>query len=328
MDRGKPGEPAQSELFEDVAAAAPAKLSRIQRRVVDAAVEIAGPPENPVVPEFLHSVLCQLSLPRNHTDARVFERSSGQVSIRIKAGELYDGNRFVEQPLPYGSRPRLVLVHVCSQAIRTQSRDIEVGKSAREFLDRLGIKSTGGKNGSYTIFRKQMLALAACEMLIGYPTPRGAATIKAPPISRFEAWLTPTEGQAVMWPGVMTLSPDFYDSLKDHAVPLRSEALAAIKHSSLAIDIYTWLAHRLCRVRKSEGVRVYWTNLKEQFGEEYNQLRDFKKEFRQALKQALSVYPDAKVEDITGGLLLKPSPPPIPKTQVLVELPRRASASD
>ena len=124
-----------------------------------------------------------------------------------------------------------------------------------------------------------------------------------------------------MWPGVMTLSQPFFDSLKDHAVPLRPDALAAIKHSSLALDIYTWLAHRLCRVRKRDGVPVYWTNLKEQFGKEYSDPRNFKKEFRQALRQALVVYPDAKVEEITSGLLLRSSLPPIPKTQVLVQLP-------
>src|SRR5215213_6197986 len=127
------------EVFESVAP------SRIHRRVVDAATSIAMLSEGSILPEYLHSVLCQLSLPRNATEARVFERTSGQVSIRIKAGELHDGQSFVEQLLPYGSRPRLVLVHVCSQAIRTQSRDVEVGKSAREFLDRIGIKqSTGG----------------------------------------------------------------------------------------------------------------------------------------------------------------------------------------
>ena len=123
-------------------------------------------------------MLCQVRLPRNSTSARSFERASGQASIEVKAGELCDGRTFVEQPLLYGSRRRLVLVHVCSQAVRTLARDIEVGKSASEFLSRLGIKhSTGGKHGSYTLFRKQMLVLAACEMLIGYPTLSGFARL-------------------------------------------------------------------------------------------------------------------------------------------------------
>ncbi len=297
-------------------------MSLVRQRVLDAAVDLMQSSEGAILPEYLHSVLCQINLPRNTTTARSFERTSGQVSIKIKAGELYDGLRWIEQPLPYGSRPRLVLVHVCSQAVRTKSRDVEVGKSAREFLGRLGIEqSTGGKNGSYTQFRKQMLALAACEMLLAYPTPRGMANVKAPPITKFETWYTPNDKQAIMWPGVMSLSQEFYDSLRDHAVPLRPEALAAIKHSSLALDIYAWLANRLCRVRNLQGTKVFWANLREQFGQEYADPRNFRKKFLVALKQALLVYPDARVEEVPSGFLLKPSPPPIPKTMALVGHP-------
>lgn len=79
----------QADLFESDIVSVPAKLTRIRRRVIDAAVDMRTPSDNTVVPEFLHSVLCQLSLPRNQTDARIFERSSGRVSIRIKAGELF-----------------------------------------------------------------------------------------------------------------------------------------------------------------------------------------------------------------------------------------------
>jgi len=104
----------------------------------------------------------------------------------------------------------------------------------------------------------------------------------------------------------------------EFAVPLDSRALAALKHSALALDIYTWLAHRLCRINKIEGVKVSWGNLKEQFGQEYGSSRDFKKEFRQALLQVHAVYPDARIEDFPGGLTLLASPPPIPKTQILM----------
>jgi hypothetical protein len=44
----------------------------------------------------------------------------------------------------------------------------------------------------------------------------------------------------------------------------------------------------------------------------------FKKEFRQAIRPALAVYPDARVEEVAGGILLRPSQPPMPKTQVSV----------
>lgn len=70
-------------------------------------------------------------------------------------------------PLPYGTRPRLVLFHVCSEAIRRKSPEVEVERSASGFLDRLGI-AKGGE--SMAAFKRQMLALAACRMQIGYRT--------------------------------------------------------------------------------------------------------------------------------------------------------------
>jgi hypothetical protein len=41
---------------------------------------------------------------------------------------------------------------------------------------------------------------------------------------------------------VIELTPKFFASLTEFAVPLDARALAALKHSALALDVYTWLA--------------------------------------------------------------------------------------
>ena len=58
------------------------------------------------------------------------------------------------------------------------------------------------------------------------------------------------------------------------------------------------------------GVKVSWSNLMEQFGQDYGRSKDFKKAFRKALRQVCLVYPDARLHDVMGGLLLKPSHAP------------------
>jgi hypothetical protein len=73
-----------------------------------------------------------------------------------------------------------------------------------------------------------------------------------------------------------------------------------LRHSALALDAYTWLAHRLCRISRAEGVKLSWANLQDQFGVEYSDRRDFKKKMRSALRMACSVYPAARVEDEPG----------------------------
>lgn len=262
-------------------------------------------------------------MPRRATEARVFERQNGPFSILLEAGKLWTGKEWKPQPLPYGTTPRLVMVHLSSEAIRTQNRRVELGDSMRQFLQTLGIQTNGGKRGGYTTFRKQMEALAACRLSIGMKSEGRVVTVDAKPIKRFEAWLQNDGEQQTLWPGVLELSPDFYETLSEHAVPLDYRALSALKHSALALDVYTWLAHRLCRIKQPAGVMLSWGNLREQFGQEYANPKDFKREFRNVLRQVWLVYPDARIENVAGGIILRESPPPIRKvTTALTEVRR------
>jgi hypothetical protein len=279
-------------------------------KLIEAAALIASDP--PERAEYLHAVLCQVGLPRRRQDARTFDRTSGAASLAIEAGRLWNGRRWIEQPLPYGTRPRLVLVHVTGEAVRTRSPVVEVGHSIRGFMRELGA-DPGGRE--LARFKAQMLALAACRMTLGTLSRAGnPVTIDAKPIRSFEAWLHPTGEQRTLWPGTLELSAEFFATAAAHAVPLDPRALAALKGSALALDLYTWLAHRLCRVRRREGVKVTWQNLREQFGQEYSDPKNFRHEAVRAIRSALAVYPHAKVEQVDGGLLLRPSSPPIRRT--------------
>ena len=75
-----------------------------------------------------------------------------------------------------------------------------------------------------------------------------------------------------------------------------------------------WLAHRLHRI-EGKGFILHWHSLREQFAQEYTGKdadKDFKKKFLPALQKVLAVYPQAKVQQVRGGILLNGSPPPIP----------------
>ncbi len=296
-------------------------LPPTKRRLLDAAVDIQQVP--PAHIDFLHTTMCQVGLPRSRVAGTVFERSNGNSIIRIESGALMLGGKLKDQPLPYGTHPRLVMVYISSEAIRNKSRVVEVGGSTRAFLRRLGISEGGGPRGGLTTFRRQMQALVACRLTLGYSMDGHDTTIYVKPIHRFDAWLQHDENQTTLWPGVMELSQEFYESLKEHAVPLDHRALGALKHSALALDIYCWLAHRLYRIRNHDGLFLSWANLQEQFGQEYNVRKDFTKELRKLLRQVKAVYPAAKFEVVTGGVKFYASPPPIAKTQVVVELPSK-----
>lgn len=296
------------------------RITRHQGKLLFAHDQISAEPPDRL--QFSHTVLCQVGMPRKATPERSFERTNGNKSLLVEAGRLWNGLGWVDQPLPYGAIPRLVMVHVSTEAVQTRSRVIDIGESMRQFLLQLGLHGTGGPRGGYTALRKQLQALAACRMTLGMTDGDRISTIDAKPIKRFDAWLANglhDGSQRTLWPGELELSEDFFDTLTRHAVPLDYRALAALKHSALALDIYTWLAHRLQRVTDHRGTKVSWSNLKDQFGQDYGRSKDFKKSFRKALRQVCLVYPDAKLRETPGGLLLKPSHAPVRRTHLLIQ---------
>lgn len=293
------------------------ELPKLTRRIVDAAVSIEE--VDTETPEFLHAVLCQIGLPRSRVDGRTFDRSSGNASLLIEGGKIFKGGKWIDAPVPFGTKPRLVLYHLCSEAVRTQSPEIDMGGSMAEFLRRIGIHHVGKGTRQ---FKEQMLCLAACRMTIGMFDGGRVRQIKTDPMHKFDAWIAHDPNQRALWSDEIVLGQEFFETLCEHAVPLDPRAIHALQNSALALDIYTWLAHRLCRVRKRDGVKLSWKNLKEQFGQEYKTSKDFKKSFKAALFKVRCVYSSARIEEEIGGIRLFSSPAPIRKRQVVVSLPR------
>ncbi|MEX3614412.1 MAG: replication protein RepA [Burkholderia gladioli] len=185
-------------------------------------------------------------------------------------------------------------------AVRNKAQEIPIGDSAADFLRLMDMDSQGARYGA---LRTQMHALAACRLQMGH---KGRTMPNMAPVKQFDAWVTNKDvRQRALWPGLMTLSDDYFSSLIESAVPLDNRALHALKGSALALDIYAWLAQRLHRIQ-GRGLTLHWKSLREQFAQEYKGKdpdKDFKKEFLPAL---------GKVKKVTGGVLLIGSPPPIP----------------
>ncbi|WP_182333664.1 replication protein RepA [Stenotrophomonas acidaminiphila] len=280
--------------------------TRAEKALIAASARIMGSPPAGEDMAFTHSVLCQVGLPRSEVDGREFMRRSGAVWLNVQAGYLDEGSGPVAQPIPYGALPRLAMAWVSTFAVRNKAQEIPLGDSAADFLRLMGMDDQGNR---YTALRKQMHALAACRMQFGFQ----GRTLNSQPVKQFDAWLA-TGNQRPLWPGVMVLSTDYYQSLQESAVPLDNRALHALKGSALALDIYTWLAHRLHRI-EGRPIILHWKSLREQFAQEYtgqNADKDFKRAFLPALHKVKAVYPAAKVDPVKGGILMMPSPPPIP----------------
>ena len=101
--------------------------------------------------------------------------------------------------------------------------------------------------------------------------------------------------------------------------PLSQRLIAALAHSAMGLDIYTWLAQRLHRVRRGRQELVPWAVLHEQFGASYTRLRDFRGFFLRQLAAVHIQYPDARFEANRKGLWIRHSPPPVTRSAVTID---------
>lgn len=285
-------------------------LTRSQRRLLDASTAIRS--DSPDRIDFLHTVQCQCGIPYRNPgdDVREWDRKQGNASLRIEAGSAIDprtGN-FRKLGLPYGEKPRLVLIHLATEAVRTGSPVVNVEESMTSFARSLGLETNGQQ---LRALKEQLARLAAATLRMGVVEAGRAVQVNTQFVSAFDLWFPKQADQRVLWPSTVRLSEEYFQSLGRHAVPLDHRAVAALASSAMALDMYVWLAQRLHRVPPSKPQFVAWTTLHEQFGQGFARVRDFRRRFLHALPPVVSAYPAARVAADAKGLTLTHSAPPV-----------------
>jgi Plasmid encoded RepA protein len=290
------------------------RLSRVHRRII---TPLDAEQDDEQRLAFQHTVFCQTSLPyRDPGDAvRLWQREQGTVTLQVQAGYVANPQtrKMMQVGLPWGTKPRLILAHLNAEALRQGSPEIEVESSLSAFVKRIR-GFDGGREIRF--FKDQLTRLSACHVRLALFREKSAHQIETNVITAFDLWLEKDERQRVLWPSTIRLSLDYFASLQEHAVPLNEGDLAALAHSAMALDIYAWLAQRLHRVTPLHPAFVTWAALKQQFGPDYNRMRDFKRFFRSALRQVRARYDRARLDLDERGITLHHSLPPVTKRQV------------
>ncbi|RZK28320.1 MAG: plasmid encoded RepA protein, partial [Hymenobacter sp.] len=196
---------------------------------------------------FQHTVLCQAGLPYRDPGEEVtrWQRINGNVHLSISAGVAMDPEKgLVQIGLPFGPKARLILAHLNGEALRAQSPEIEVEASLTAFVKRLKLDS-GGR--TINTIKDQLTRLSTANITLGTVRDGRAVTINSQIVTAFDLWFSKDGCQKFLWPSTLRLSTDYFESLKQHAVPLHDRALMALSGNAMALDIYAWLAQRLHR---------------------------------------------------------------------------------
>lgn len=280
------------------------------RRLMDAAAVTAADQPSSIL--YQHTIFCQTGLPYRDPgdDVLRWKRVNGRVHLSIIAGEAMHPGRgeLVQIGLPYGPKPRLIMAFLNGEALRQQSPEIEVQASLTAFVKRLKLHP-GGR--TINTIKDQLTRLATAHITLGMMVEGRAITVNSQVVSAFDLWFQKDKSQRVVWPSVLRLSADYFDSLTRHAVPLHDAALKALSGNAMALDVYAWLAQRLHRVDPSKPAFVPWPALQEQFGWNYERLTNFRPVFSQNLAMVKTQYQAANVALDRRGMTLRHSASPV-----------------
>jgi hypothetical protein len=247
---------------------------------------------------FMARAMVQATLPHRKVDGNEFTRVNGSFTLSLMAPAKIG--------LPYGTVPRLLLAWVTTEAVKTQSRELELGDSMSAFMGELGLSPTGGSTGSITRLKNQSRRLFASTVSATYEDNDKVADIGYRLADRSVLWWHAKEPeQAGLWKSTVTLSEHFFNEVVDRPVPIDMRAIKALKQSPMALDIYTWLTYRVSYLKRP--TIIPWAALAMQFGSNYAQTRQFKAAFQTELKKVLLVYSQVQVEAGDTGLIVKPS---------------------
>ena len=296
-------------------------LSKVERRAIKTSVNISMEPPEEIA--FQHTVLCQTSMPYRNpgSNVREWDRRQGAVHLRIEAGSALnpETDEYVQLGLPFGPKPRLVLSHLNAEALKQGSPLIEVEDSLTAFVQRIqGFSPNGYQIRS---FKNHLSSLSVSTIRLAMATEERALQVNSQIVDAFDLWFTKEGQQRLLWPSTIHLNDKYFASLQKHAVPLDERALGALSHSSMALDIYSWLAQRLHRIPAGRPQFITWAAIKDQFGQGHKRMNNFKAVFRVAMKQVLVQYQAANVQEDGRGLTLRNSAPPVAKTLYLVKKP-------
>jgi hypothetical protein len=264
---------------------------------------------------FMTRLLTLCSLPRKDPgNSLQYVRKNGPYTLGMVAG--------VDNKLPFGNMPRLLLAWICTEAVRTQSRDLQLGHSLAAFMRELGINSdSGGSRGARTLLKTQIDRLFNAHVQLILETPGRKTTVSSTVADRTDLWWdykAPT--QDTLWQSSVRLGESLFEEIVKNRVPLDMRILKAMRRSSLGLDLYLWLSYKTYSLysQGKKPERLNWHLLYRQFGSDPSRAGDkitvqaFRKDVLRELKKLKLCWPTLDVAMPKGFLEVRGCVPSVP----------------
>ena len=283
------------------------------RTLVDIAAEVMADESQNI--GISYTGFCLTSLPHKRlADDQPWEKHGHRLTLLVEPGRLRSGRGEMKlYGVPYGARARMILLYLQTEAVRTNSPQVGLGRSMREWMERMGL-AVGGETARG--LKEQSARISACSLKFFWEGDQdeGQGFKRGAIVDSGLQFATQDKGQGSLWEDQVVLDPTFYKTLRDHPVPLQEAAIRQLRDRSMSLDLYVWLAWRLHTLNKATPIS--WSAIHAQFGAGFDKLFHFKPRFTDALAAAVAAYPEARVEFSEKGITLYPCRPPIARLAI------------
>lgn len=291
---------------------------------------------------FMTRALVSATMPYKDPKTKVFERRNGDLTLTILA----------PNGVPFGKYPRLLLSYLVTEAVASRSNVVVLGDTLADFLKAsIGVRATGGKEGTQTRLSNQMQRLFTSIVSVGQRVTNGTSRafefenitlvergrleerdmarldnlrpVAEEGMGRQEAelWRQVDKGGDAgpgRWNSMIELTPRFFQECVETPVPIDLRAYKVLGDAPMAMDIYAWTTYRASYIKQATRP-IPWPVLQAQFGSGLpfteQGTRDFKKAFKRNLDLVRLVNAGLKVDETSNanGVVLLPSSPHVKK---------------
>lgn len=225
--------------------------------------------------------LCGMPLRRPPRSQLIFERHNGHFKLQITGHPEFG--------LPFG-QDRLIPIFLATLAIRQQSQTVRF-KSGAALLDMFGL-AKGGKE--YRRLVAGFIRIFGATIFFGTEAQSSPAQVFQQARFNFiqaaRLWYQSDSRED----NLITLSEEFYDEVKAHAIPADLDVAKLLAGSPGALDFYLWLSYRSFTSKKLESIPVFGpVGLAGQLGSvEYSRPRRFQATLAGWLREIRAVWPE------------------------------------
>ena len=274
---------------------------------------------------FSTSLLSQIAWPVDDPgDVERWARRNGRLLMIIQPGSEPDGQGGLRSTLvPFGVIPRYVNLFVCTEIMRTGEPELNLGDSFAGFLNKLGLRNTGGPNGTRKAVKEQMnrwlnASISFLDDSVDRRYENSRMEIKVSDGYRL-LWMDGADGapgEVLRGQSKIIVTPRFFEEVKRTFVPVDIDAVRALRGAPLRLDLFMWLNWRVFNL--NHDIVVPWETLRTQFGTTDADDKDARYNFKRSITKHLATikraaWPELNAEPLPAGLKIQPSLSQLPQ---------------